>query len=429
MEALVFVRFIFNVPILDHALSSRRCKGVVVSGKKATVERDEPLTIRDLQRLRALLEDVGEPLWERMLAGSALCCLYARSRWSDWQQAATGAVDETDKVTFLEYKVEVFKTVNARYFSGDPLFLAAMSPGVTSSNWARVWMDVGAELGLVSMVPPCPAPDGNGKATRRPVDTDEVGAWLRTILGRKGEKIGAHSLKTTLLSYATKRGFSDSDLLRLGSHANGARMAMIYGRDMLARPLRLLQALLKEIREGKFDPNATRSGRLVGVDIEEFDPLPARISDAAELPECEQDREVQGPSRQAPGDSDDAASYAPVATPLPKEDQPFDPDIEKQMALEAMGCKTESDSGSSESSAGLDESGRRAKLLGVPKPMAGTKFLQHTKSRMLHMMRDCDVKLLLCGRAASDDYKPPGVIRYDSSVCRNCGRAVQAQPA
>ena len=99
------------------------------------------------------------------------------------------------------------------------------------------------------------------------------------------------------------------------------------------------------------------------------------------------------------------------------------------MALEAMGCKTESDSGSSESSAGLEESGRGAKLLGVPKPMAGTKFLQHTKSRMLHMMRDCDVKLLARGRAASDDYKPPGVVRYDSSVCRNCRRAAQAQPA
>ena len=195
MEALVFVRFIFNVPILDHALSSQRCKGVVVSGKKAAVERDEPLTIRDLQRLRALLEDVGEPLWERMLAGSALCCLYARSRWSDWQQAVTGAVDETDKVTFLEYKVEVFKTVNARYFSGDPLFLAAMFSGVTSSNWARVWMDVRAELGLVSMVPPCPAPDGNGKATKRPVNTDEVGVWLRTILGRKGPPPAGESCK------------------------------------------------------------------------------------------------------------------------------------------------------------------------------------------------------------------------------------------
>ena len=165
------------------------------------------------------------------------------------------------------------------------------------------------------------------------------------------------------------------------------------------------------------------------MDIEEFDPLPAHVSDAAELPECEQDREVrEGPSRQALGDSDDAASYAPVSTPLPKEDQPFDPDLEKQMVLEAMGCKTESDSGSFESSAGLDESGRGA-LLGVPKPMASTRFLQRAKSRMLHMMRDCDAKLLLCGRVASDDYKPSGVIRYDSSVCRNCRRAVQAQPA
>ena len=70
MEALVFVRFIFNVPILDHVLSSRRCKGVVVSGKKAAVERDEPLTIRDLQRLRSLLEDVSEPLWEAVMTPS-----------------------------------------------------------------------------------------------------------------------------------------------------------------------------------------------------------------------------------------------------------------------------------------------------------------------------------------------------------------------
>ena len=107
------------------------------------------------------------------------------------------------------------------------------------------------------------------------------------------------------------------------------------------------------------------------MDVEEFDPLPARVSDAAELPDCEQDREVrEGPSRQALGDSDDAASYAPVSTPLLRKDPPFDPDLEKQMVLEAVGCKTESDSGSSESSAGLDESGRGAKLLGVSKSKA-----------------------------------------------------------
>ena len=82
-------------------------------------------------------------------------------------------------------------------------------------------------------------------------------------------------------------------------------------------------------------------------------------------------------TRQAHGVSDDAASLAPVATPVPREDPRLDPDLEKQIALEALGCKSESDSGSSESSAGPD-----VKLLGVP-----TKFLQHFKSRMLHMMR------------------------------------------
>ena len=40
-------------------------------------------------------------------------------------------------------------------------------------------------------------------------------------------------------------------------------MADVYGDDHAARPLRLLESLLADIRLGTFDPDATRAGRFV----------------------------------------------------------------------------------------------------------------------------------------------------------------------
>ena len=48
----------------------------------------------------------------------------------------------------------------------------------------------------------------------------------------------------------------------LGYHANKLRMTMTYSRDSAARPLAILSLVLKEIRDGKFEPDCTRSGRL-----------------------------------------------------------------------------------------------------------------------------------------------------------------------
>jgi hypothetical protein len=59
-----------------------------------------------------------------------------------------------------------------------------------------------------------------------------------------------------------KRGVNFEDRLVLGYHTNKLRMAMTYSRDSAARPLAILSQVLMEIREGTFDPDCTRSGRL-----------------------------------------------------------------------------------------------------------------------------------------------------------------------
>ena len=75
--------------------------------------------------------------------------------------------------------MEVFKTANAQHFAGDPLFPVAMAPGIADSDWAETWLKVQQDLGIDGMVPP---PDHEGRPTKRPVETDELGHWLKLVL-------------------------------------------------------------------------------------------------------------------------------------------------------------------------------------------------------------------------------------------------------
>ena len=113
--------------------------------------------------------------------------------------------------------------------------------------------------------PMMPAPDADGVPSCRPLDSDEASAWLRKILGVEdgaARKVSSHSCKCTCLSYAAKRGFPHADRMVLGYHSQNVKMALCYSRDSQARPLRLLQSLLSEIRLGVFVPDASRAGRL-----------------------------------------------------------------------------------------------------------------------------------------------------------------------
>ena len=74
--------------------------------------------------------------------------------------------------------------------------------------------------------------------------------------------VGSHSCKTTLSGVAAKGGVSRVSRLTLGGHATpGDSSEDCYSRDAIASPLLELAQLLADIREGRFDPDASRSGR------------------------------------------------------------------------------------------------------------------------------------------------------------------------
>ncbi len=54
-------------------------------------------------------------------------------------------------------------------------------------------------------------------------------------------------------------------------------------------------------------------------------------------------------------------------------------------------------------------------------------FVQHQKSKVLHYIRDGNVKVLACGGTKSTSYVDPLVLRYDSAICHACQTAANRE--
>ncbi|CAJ1352120.1 unnamed protein product [Effrenium voratum] len=274
-------------------------------------------------------------------------------------QHATNMIFDKDaegRVCYVECRIEVFKSRAAAAFKGQ--FLPAIAPakGITEDNWGEQWMRLRDNTGLTvsKQSPVMPAPNCDGTATKRAIDTEECKRWILLLLeglNLEGRRLTSHSCKCTMLSYLSKHGDNWEDRLILGGHAGQYAMAINYSRDAMARPLRILEALLLDIRESRFNPDETRSGRF-------------SKSAASILVKDESENE-------------DAIEVIPEA-PEPVE----------------AGHVTTS-SGSCE--AGEDEKGPGLVVRDFTPP-DGFNLVQHSKLKTLHLQQGGHVKMLQCGR-------------------------------
>ncbi|CAE7557874.1 unnamed protein product, partial [Symbiodinium necroappetens] len=164
--------------------------------------------------------------WTRLFAGAALVCAYARRH----------------------------------------RFLHAVAPALGIRPYGHLWKQCREQLGVEvsGSCPFMPAPDAQGQPTIRALDSDEATAWLRMLFGQTkvcGDT-SSKSLKATVISWAAKRGVEPLSLQRLGYHASGG-MDIVYSRDAQAPLVMLVERLLREVAEGSFKPDDTRSGRIV----------------------------------------------------------------------------------------------------------------------------------------------------------------------
>ena len=395
LEAAAFCFHVFGMDELKQVVGSKRLHGATYSDLPKEINQSCPLRVDELLKLHQLLDD--ETSWNSLFAGAVLFAVYARSRWADLQHSCKLTVDaDFQKVTmYIEAATAVHKTMHADMFRHRFLPLVAPSWGVAQRPWVDRWLEVRRRMGV--KMPPMhvvmPAPSSDGSPCVRPLSATEAGGWLRKILLGSPEqsserRLTAHSMKSTTLSFAAKYGLSAETRLQLGYHVAGFKILHTYSRDAAAQPLMELEKVLLEIRQERFKPDETRSGRFVttGKDLAlETIALPVH----------------------------DSAAAVPVV------------DLEAKTE-EVQGSELVDSSSSSDSSEEEFQEVQARRVFPPPTPPEGYIFWQHRKLRTLHITKPDFSKVFVCSRAIGANYTKDGMnIRYDTPVCRGCMTAVR----
>ena len=364
VEAVTFCRFIFDIGKLQECVNSKRCLGVARGLPTDLPYQAAPLTVLQLTELHRLVQESADT-WDRVFAGAVLFCVYSRSRWMDFQHGSELRLEYVgDEIRYISCRVSTHKTRHASAFRFRFLELCAPAVGVVDSDWIGSWMDARATVGIQDGYPPMPAPSVEGKPTVRPLGTDECGAWLRLLLqmnpvaSQNEVRITSHSCKCTILSYAAKRGLPHDERLVLGHHAHQGRMADVYARDAEARPMRMMEELLNEIRSKRFFPDESRAGRLVDVSAVDVIEKPGSAAHPFDL---------SGKAGQVKQQSDEAGWECISVESSASERNESDAQSEH--------VTTDSSSDESEQSC---EPPAPARLFHPPMPPDGCYFLQHS---------------------------------------------------
>ena len=402
MEAIVFVRHVFGCESLDVATKSRRCMGAASSKEMETVKQAPPLMVVHLGCIHAVIESDVDP-WNVAFCGMVLFCVYGRARWSDAQhsQFLEWDCDDAGNICFVECSTAVHKTCRALNMRHAFLPLTAPGTGVSGSCWAVHWKRAREELDIddLSVFPLMPAPDEGGTPTIRPLSTSEAGKWLHVILMQQVSKTAvqsplqytSHSFKATCLSYLAKFGCSFEDRLALGYHTDQVRMALRYSRDGASRPLRVLEECIRAVREGRFFPDETRSGRFVQQPEQRHDEGWVSVEHVVET--VKKETTVVLDASELNGEAIDLVSdYATTC----------------------------SESSSGEEAVVLPKAPNRTFL--IPDDV---DIWKHVKFRTVHLAPKGNIRVLSCGRKITDRFRKEGLDhRFDVIKCTQCFKTI-----
>jgi hypothetical protein len=276
LEAVAFVQYTFGVE--SEAAFTTRARGIAALGfkTKKAIRQSAPFTGALVSTWEAdLVADAADPsstdLAKAICKGHFLWLVHTRSRFGDsarvkvepWLDLHLGEGYIESYAQAGEYKSgHALKKVGRRF----PM--VGWATGVTGLPWAAAWLKLRAFAGCDAAADGTLMPEvlSNGEFGGARMTTQDGTFILRKLLGDAGvasvEAYGTHSAKATLLSWSAKAGLSNTDRKLLGGHADSKDKSMDeYSRDVLAKPLVALGVLLHDVRSGRFNPDATRSGR------------------------------------------------------------------------------------------------------------------------------------------------------------------------
>ena len=262
-SALAFCKGTIQLEDVDPVLQSGRVTGSAHRSylTKRVLRQRDALTVRQVTTLEIVLAEQNFPLQDRIFAGHCLLCINARLRFGDSQGIE---VEPQVEGGYLEGGTSIHKTDSLVGRARRVLPVVAPSEGITGVQWAEEVPGLRALVGKPFL--PTPVPGGGWSQAR--LTTPEASIWRCELLQKYtcapqvlGD-VGAHSLKVTALSWLAKAMAPEKVRRLLGYHVKPKdRSVVIYSRDALAEGLDILTNVIKEIREGKFKPDAPRNQR------------------------------------------------------------------------------------------------------------------------------------------------------------------------
>ena len=400
-ESLAFAGSVVGI---DGALQSSQSQRVSGFCKrkyldKKPLKQSRVLTVRQVQFLESLVvgADSGFDVLDRIMAGHCLFNLYARSRWSDSMKPKLIELDSSEEQSGY-FQADVLASKTSTTVQKKTRFLPLTGPlqGLTCKDWLQEWLHLRSTMKM-------PEPNGKsplifsvssaGKFTNRPLTSSQASKWLRDLLTLGGSsreevaQVSSHSLKATTLSWLAKYGVPLHSRQILGYHITGqANSALHYSRDELSTPLRELDKVILDIREGRFKPDATRSGYLA--------PTAKSAASSSSNTVIKSKGDLASASESSSDSDDDSNS-------IKSRDLSDDEMLDRVVPQDTKSVTH-----------------KRRKTLCAN---AGDSFFVHIRYRTLHASHKHDPQRMGCGRTVTVAYRPVAFSpSFDYPQCADC---------
>jgi hypothetical protein len=271
-EAIAFVHGVVGMDTTN-CLDSRRMQGAAIAlVVTKALDRDmDPLAHEQVLLLeQASIHLPGGP--DKVFAGFVTFLVNAIARMSDTFYCVGEPVLDVaaNGHGFIQVEVSKTKTSSTSGRRTKSLPLVGITPALTGECWAQSFLQERQAQGIALLgegpLMPAVSHDGSWRDVR--LSSGDACVWLRELLRSLGGtisssmRLGSHSCKKTLLAWLAKYGVAIGVRRMLGHHVKPKEAsALVYSRDALAGPLRELQKLLAAVRDRRFFPDSTRSGR------------------------------------------------------------------------------------------------------------------------------------------------------------------------
>ena len=263
LEAALLLAAVANSDDLTGIANSSRLRGAaysMIEHKKLRRQRD-PLTLKQVRALEELVVK-KDSVQEAAVLGQCLFALHSCARWSDLLALAEEPQLDEAVVTVNSKRTKTSRGLKKLRI---PIPFVAIRHGVSGQDWASSWLSARKASGL-QQDPSVKKMLTSASFGADQMDSTTASRHLRAFLIEAGcppspkQNLGTHSLKATLLSWAARWSMKASSRRILGKHSDRKDHSMLtYSRDVCIAALKDVALMFLDIKEGKFDPDATRS--------------------------------------------------------------------------------------------------------------------------------------------------------------------------